>query len=84
MMYIHVSKYKKITNIHQASLNNVFIMQSNFQFHILGTKKKKLESKKIRSQIKTTVKSKNSKRKLAKRKKKSTRNENKKQSKCRN
>ncbi len=31
-------------------------------------KQKKLENKKIRSQIKTTVKSKNSKRKLAKRK----------------
>jgi hypothetical protein len=52
-------------------------MQSNFQFHILGTKKKKkkkkkknLENKENRSQIKTTMKMKNSKRKLAKRKKK--------------
>ena len=40
----------------------------NFIF-LAPKKKKKLESKKIRSQIKTTVKSKNSKRKLAKRKK---------------
>ena len=32
-MFIHLSKYKKFTNIYQPSLNKVLVMQSYFLFH---------------------------------------------------
>ena len=37
----HISKCKNITNIHQASLNKVFVMQSYLLLHFLGKKTNK-------------------------------------------
>ena len=42
-MFIHVFKCKNLTNIYQASLNKVFIMQSYFLFHF--TEKNKINNK---------------------------------------
>ena len=59
-MFIHVFKCKNFTNIYQASLNKVFIMQSYFLFHFPDKNKINKynihENKEIRSLIKTTMK----------------------------